>query len=150
MPAKHRSDPCRSFNFVVELDGVILGGFSEVSGLGANTDPIDYRHGPDAPAIASVASGLRMCGTLTLKRGVANLAALFEWRSSSTTRRRPATIVLFDTSGASVARWRLASVCIHKLVRADLHATTNEVAIEALELGHEGLTIEVAPGPGRN
>jgi len=74
MPAKHRSDPCRAFNFVVELDGVILGGFSEVSGLSTETHAVDYRQGNAKHSVGLRLPGLRKSGTLTLKRGVANRA----------------------------------------------------------------------------
>jgi phage tail-like protein len=150
MPAEHRPDPFRSFSFRVELDGVILGGFSEVSGLSTAINPVGIHAETRPPATTRRLPGLRKSGALTLKRGIANREVLLDWRSGSTTGRRPATIVLLDAGRRPVTRWHVANAWIHKMESPDLNAAAREVAIETLELGHEGLTIEESSKPGRD
>jgi phage tail-like protein len=64
-----RNDPYRSFNFRVDIDGLESAAFSEVSGLTAEGDSVDYREGTDATNTVRKLIGLRKFGTLTLKRG---------------------------------------------------------------------------------
>lgn len=148
MAAQPRPDPYPTFSFIIELDGTILGGFSEVSGLGTETRPVDFRQGMPAPTRRL--PGLHKSGTLTLKRGVTERSTLYEWQTGGTIRRRSAIIVLLDASRSPVMRWQVVNAWIHKIVGSDRNAAATDVAIETLELNHEGLTTEKLSGPGRD
>jgi phage tail-like protein len=124
-----------TFSFLVEIDGVATHViFQEASGIDTSAQPIEYRRGARMP-------GLRTPGTVTLKRGVfAKDARLFEWLNNST-RRSTVTIKLVDEAGNPTMTWRLTNAWPVKFSSADLKAGANEVAIESIELAHEGLTI---------
>lgn len=64
-----RNDPYRTFNFLVEIDGVTAAGFSECSGLSTETEVIEYREGSDRGGVRKL-SGLTKYSNIVLKRGI--------------------------------------------------------------------------------
>ena len=76
-----RTDPYRGFNFLVEIDGITQAGFSEVSGLDATTDPVDYREGNDPNHVRKL-TGLNKYSPITLKRGITDSDELWKWRKT--------------------------------------------------------------------
>lgn len=142
MTTRPRPDPYLTFNFLLELEGRPIAGFSEVSGLDAVVGPIDHRDGGDARPGVRKLPGQHKLGNVALKRGVANRKALFEWQANGSANRRGATVVLFDAAHRPVARWRVAQAWISKIEGPALQAAGNDVALESLELTHEGLSTE--------
>jgi phage tail-like protein len=142
MTTRPRPDPYRSFNFIVHLDGVVLGGFSAVSGLSTEMSAIDYRAGSDTATGGRKIQGQHEAGNITLKRGVVNDTAFQQWRTAGATARRRATIVLYDAAHRPLRRWQLAHAWPSKVEGPAFNAKGNEVAVESLELTHEGLTVE--------
>ena len=139
--------PQAKFHFVVAIDGVGTNlQFQEVSGLDTEAQPIEYRAGTSGAFAPARLSGLRRSANITLKRGVfAKDRALFEWMESikqNTTSRSTVRITLLDESGRPTMTWRLMNAWPTKFAASDLKADGNEVAVETLELAHEGLTIE--------
>lgn len=142
MPIRPRPDPYRAFSFVLELDGKPIAGFSAVSGLDAVVDPVDHRAVTATPPGVRKAPGLHHHANVTLQRGVANRKALFEWQAAGAATRRLATIVLRDESRQPVRRWQVAAAWPSKVEGPTLLAIGNDVAIETLELAHEGVTTD--------
>jgi phage tail-like protein len=142
MTTRPRPDPYRSFNFIVHLDGVVLGGFSEVSGLSVEMNAVDYRAGSDTARSARRIPGQHKAGRLTLQRGAVDGAAFKQWQSAGAAARRRVTLVLYDEAHRAVRRWHLTSAWISKFTGPALKASGNDVAIESLELTHEGLATE--------
>jgi phage tail-like protein len=137
-----RDDPYQQFNFLVEIDGVARGGFTEVSGLTTDTDAIDYREGADLTLNVRKLPGLRKYTNIVLKRGYTKDKALWEWRKkiiNGQTERRSADIILFDEARTEVLRWRVREAWISKWESGPFNAKTNDVAVESIELAHEGL-----------
>lgn len=141
-----RKDPLRNFRFRVEIDNVTRAGFSEVSGLEATTEAVDYREGTDAPHVRKL-SGLSKFSNVTLKAGLAVGAGaleLFRWHSDVASgqlanNRRQVAIVIQDEAGADQARFVVSEAWPVKYVASALNAKSNEVIIEALELANEGI-----------
>lgn len=138
--------PQPKFHFVVDIAGVGTNlRFQEVSGLDAESQPIEYRPGSSPSFSAIKMPGIRKFSNITLKRGVvANDGKLFDWLNgikSKSTTRSTVTITLVDETGHPAMRWTLANAWPAKISGPDLKGTGNEVAIETLELSHEGLTI---------
>jgi len=79
MPTDIRIDPFRGFNFAVEIDGLPVAAFSEVSGLTAEGDPVDYREGTDPVNNVRKLVGLRKYANLMFKRGYTQNATLWDW-----------------------------------------------------------------------
>jgi phage tail-like protein len=136
--------PRPRFRFEVKWGSAVMS-FEEVSGLDVETQPIEYRRG-DSPAF-SVAKmpGLKKTGNVTLKKGVFESGNKFwDWFNQikmNTVNRMPATISLLDEQGRPTMVWTLKSAWPAKVTGPELKAEGNEVAIETLEIAHDGLTI---------
>jgi phage tail-like protein len=139
-----RNDPYAQFNFLVELDGLTVAGFTEVGGLATESDVIEYRNGSDEATVRKL-PGLRKYSNITLKRGYTRDLALWDWRGTTEdgrTQRRNGVIILLDEARQPVLRWIFREGWISKYEGAALNSTTNEAAIESLEIAHEGLDME--------
>lgn len=141
-----RDDPFRSFNFLVEVDGVTTAGFSEVSGIMIETEPIEYRNGNEDIIVRKL-PGIQKFGNITLKRGFTRDNALWEWRKTvldGKTERHSGSITLLNEAREASIRWNFREAWPVKLEGAGFNATNNEVAIETLELAVEAVEVEVA------
>jgi phage tail-like protein len=138
-----RKDPVRNFRFRVEIQGIDQGGFSEVTGFDATVEPIDYREGTD-PTHARKLTGLTKYGNVTLKWGVTDSTALYDWHrqivDGDIERKSMAINVLDETGQRTIARWEIAEAWPSKYDPADLNAKGNDVSIEMLEICNEGVT----------
>jgi phage tail-like protein len=140
-----RDDPFKGFNFLVEIDGITVAAFSEVSGLSSETDVIEYRTGSDKLNAVRKLPGLTKYANIVLKRGVTRDNELWQWRKAieqGTPDRRSGAIVLLDDERNPVRRWRFTDGWPATLEGPELNAKANEVAIETIEIAHEGLTLD--------
>jgi phage tail-like protein len=140
-----RDDPYKGFNFLVEIDGISVAAFCEVTGLASETAVIEYRNGSDRANVVRKLPGLTKYANIVLKRGVTQDAQLWQWRKAieqGTPDRRSGVIVLLDDERHPVRRWRFSEGWITKFEGPDLNAKGNDVAIETIEIAHEGLTID--------
>lgn len=136
-------NPYAQFNFLVEIDGLSVAGFSEVSGLTTEQDIIEYREGSDTQTVRKI-PGLRKYGNITLKRGFTQNRELWEWRKSTidgVTERKSGAIVLLDEARNEALRWQFAEGWIAKWEGPTLNATANEAAIESMEVAVEDLRL---------
>lgn len=143
MPPGNRIDPFGQFNFIIEIDGLTRGGFTEVSGLTSSQEVIDYREGSD-PTVMRKLPALTTFENIVLKRGYTSDAELWLWRKTTldgATERRSGSIVLLDEARAEALRFNFREGWICKWEGPQLNSTTNEVAIEAIEICHEGLEL---------
>lgn len=141
MATGERKDPYRSFNFLVEIDGITRAGFRECSGLDTSQDPIDYREG-NYPPTARKLPGLVKYSNITLKWGISDDKEMWEWRLKAIegkVERKNGSIILLNSAGDEVARWNFSDAWPNKWTGPSFNATGNEVAIETLEIVHEGV-----------
>lgn len=141
MPTGDRKDPFHVYNFKVELDGIARAGFRECSGLDSSQDPITYREGTD-PLTDRKLPGLVKYSAISLKWGMTDDAELWAWRKKAIDgkyERKNGSIILLDQTGAEKARWNFINGWPSKWTGPSFNATGNEVAIETLEIAHEGL-----------
>jgi phage tail-like protein len=136
------TDPYRGFKFKVQIDGITKAGFREVSGLDAGTDAVDYRDG-DGTTMRKLA-GLQKFSNITLKRGITTDQDLWKWRSTIMDgkikdNRKNGQIILLDDEGKEAAEWTFTDGWPTKWTGPTFNATANEVAIDTLEITHEGL-----------
>jgi phage tail-like protein len=146
MATADRRDPYRSFNFQLEIDGVPLGAFAEASGLTAEGDAVDYREGTDRRNSVRKLMGLRKYTNLTLKRGYTPDGSLWRWYGNivaGQADRRNVTIVLMNETHEPMLRWHAENAWVNKIEGPSFKASGNEVAMESVELVHEGLTLEL-------
>lgn len=145
MPA--RNDPYGQFNFLIEIDGVTTAGFSEASGLTSDTNIMEYRDGDEAlPATVRKLPGLIKFTNIVLKRGYTQDATLWNWRQTvlnGAPQRTTGTVTLLDETRKPVLSWIFTQGWPAKLEGPGLNGKTSEVAIETLEIAHEGLTMQV-------
>jgi phage tail-like protein len=138
-----RNDPFAAFNFRVEIEGVTVAGFSECSGLSTESDVIEYREGKEGLTNRKL-PGLDKYSNISLKRGYTLSTELWTWRKQTIdgkTQRRSGSIVLRDEAGNDAMRWNFREGWCRKLDGPTFNAKTNEVAIEVMEIAHEGLAL---------
>lgn len=146
MATADRRDPYRSFNFQLEIDGIPLGAFAEASGLTAEGDAVDYREGTDRQNNVRKLVGLRKYTNITLKRGYTQDRSLWRWYVNivnGEADRRNVTIVLMNEKREAVLRWHAENAWVNKIEAPSFKASGNEIAMESIELVHEGLTVEM-------
>lgn len=137
--------PLSKFHFQVEWGGTNIG-FTEVSGLEVETEMIEYRHGASPEYSKIKMPGMQKFGNITLKRGTfASDNEYYEWWNTvklNTIERRDITISLLNEQHEPVMVWKVINAWPTKIQSTDLKADGNEVAIESMELAHEGLSIQ--------
>ena len=137
-----RKDPYKGYNFTVEIDGIHRAGFREASGLDSSQDPVEYREGDEKALTARKLSGLNKYSNVTLKWGISDDKDLEQWRQSladGKMERKNLSVVLLDDTGSEKARWNLREAWPTKWSGPSFNATSNDVAIESLEITHEGI-----------
>ena len=144
MPDGKRNDPYGQFNFLIEIDGVVKGGFSEASGLTTDTNMIEYREGAEQQGTTRKLPGLIKYNNIVLKRGWTKDKSLWDWRKKvidGKTQRNSGSIVLLDEARNEALRWNFREGWPSKWEGPALNAKTSEVAVETLEICHEGLVL---------
>jgi len=149
MPDTPSRPPYGAFNFEVSFNGQTFGGFSDVSGLNTEFNMSEYREGTDMLNRVQKLPGLYKTGDVTLKRGIVDSTALWQWvndvRSKGPLGRLPSvTITLYDeTHEKAVWKWKLTNVTPMKLSGPTLAAKGGgDVAMEEVVLSAETITLE--------
>ena len=151
MPPVIREDPYGGYNFIVTINGVsndgklAKGSFTEASGLEVEVAPIEYRNGSEDITVRKL-PGLKKFTNITLKRGTfKGDNEFYTWWNTvalNTIERRNVTISLLNENHEPVVVWKVKNAWPIKVQSTDLKADGNEVAIESIELVHEGLVIQ--------
>jgi phage tail-like protein len=141
--AAQRNDPYKAFNFLVEIDGLPMASFSEATGLESETAVIEYRTGDEY--LTRKLPGLTRFANIVLRRGITQDRGLWDWRQSivdGNLDRRNGMIKVLDDQRNEVLRWNFRNGWICKWEGSAFDAKSNEVAIETIEIAHEGLELE--------
>lgn len=154
--------PLTKMNFLVTVDSkeVATAAFSEVSGVDATVDVIEFRQGNAHTLTPVKLPGLVKHGNVTLKVGYTADSGFKSWlidcvadSRKAAMERHDVKIELIDindgitetaridatTTGGKV--WILKNAWVTKYTAPDLNAMQSEVAIESVELAYEELTI---------
>jgi phage tail-like protein len=151
MPPVIRDDPYPAHNFEVLITGVsddgtaVRGSFSEVSGLEVELTPIEYRNGSETVTVRKIV-GIQKYPNIVLKRGITGHADFWNWileAINGQVRRTEGAILLLDENRSEVQRWTFVRGWPCKYTGPGLNASNNEIAIDTLEIAHEGLRIDV-------
>jgi phage tail-like protein len=137
-----RSDPYQAFNFLVEIEGILTGSFSECTGLQVETEYFDYREGGLNDYMHRFA-GATTYPPLILKRGVTQIDGLWNWHQEVTRgsiNRKNGTIYLLDKTHIPVIHWNFKEAYPVKYAGPDFRADSASVAFESVELTHRGLS----------
>ncbi len=142
MTTATRVDPYAGFRFLVEISGLVVGGFSEVSGLQAETETEEYREGGLNTYVYKLPK-LTKYPNLVLKRGVTDSDVLWKWHQdvvAGKIERKGGSVILLDYAGNEKWRWNFTQAYPVKWAGPELKTDSNAVAVETLELAHHGLT----------
>ena len=106
-------------------------------------DAIEYREGNEPPTVRKQ-PGLVKYGNVTLRWGITDSLDLYNWRKQVEggkikDARKNVAIVLLNQEGQAASRWELSQAWPTRYSGPALNATANEIAIEALEIAHEGM-----------
>ena len=137
--------PIPVFHFRIDWGGTNIG-FSEVSGLNMETQVIEYRDGSSPDYSTIKMPGMQKFGNLTMKRGImATDNEFYNWWNThqlNKIERRDITITLLNENHEPVVIWKVRNAFPTKIDGGSLKATGNEVAIESMEIAHEGISVE--------
>lgn len=139
-----RTDPYRNFRYRLEIDGITQAGFSEATVPDVTSEPVEYREGNEPnPATPRKLPGVVKYGNLTLKWGITDSIELYTWHKEITqgkVERKNISVILISEDGSQdVSRWNFVHAWPTKYDAPDLTAKGNDVAIETLEIVHEGM-----------
>ncbi len=135
--------PFKKFNYKVLIDNSEEAGFSEVSAPDISSEPVEYREGNMVGMTPGKQPGILKYSNVTLKRGTTDSQVFVNWMKSvqeGKVERKTVVITLMDDAMADVASWQLEKAWPTKYTAPDVNATSNEVAIETLELVSEGVS----------
>jgi phage tail-like protein len=147
-----RTNPYGVFNFKVDFSNGITAAFSEITGLDNETEVFRYRTGDHSPVQVPM-PGLQKFPNIVMKRGIIGITNLWAWRQqvidgigdTDTEGRATVTISLYDEKKVNVvASWVVTNAFPVKWSGPALNSMKTETALEALELAHEGVTMQSA------
>ena len=137
-------DPYGSFNFKVEIDGIIRAAFREASGLDSTIDVIEYREGGDLTP--RKLPGMVRYSNISLTNGVTDDTQLYDWHRQWATgdpaaQRKSGSIVLLDRQGQEKLRWDFRDAWPVSWKGPSFGAESSDLAIESFELAHQGVKL---------
>lgn len=142
MPAE-RKDPFLRYNFVVEIEGLVAGGFQEVTGLQSEIEIQEYREGGLNDYIHRRAGPVKYGNNLILRHGVTDVKTLWNWYCNTTQgiiERRNLSVVLMDSKGQEKVRWNFAQAYPVKWAGPEFRSSAAEIAVQTVELAHNGIS----------
>ena len=138
-----RVDPYLAINFLVEIEGLVVGGFSKVDGLESTIETQDYIEGGRNEYVHKLLKHTTYA-PLVLARGLTDNDTLWAWHDRvrrGEIKRKNGTIMLLDTERKPVMWWHFAEALPTKWVGPAFDAASDsQVAIERVELVHRGIT----------
>jgi phage tail-like protein len=143
MPARE-TDPLLSFHFALEVSDKINGFFTEVGGLGSESEVVDHKVVKDGKQTIMKIPGRVKWTDVTLKRGVTAAMDIWEWRDKVVNgdmkaARAGASIIMYDQSLKPIARWDMENAWPSKVTGPNLKADSNEFGVEEIVIVHEGM-----------
>jgi len=150
-----RKDPYNAHHFLVEIEGILAGSFSECTGLQVETETFEYREGGVNEYMHRFA-GPTKYPPLILKHGLSEISGLWNWHQdvvSGRFERKNGTIYLLDATQSPVVWWNFKEAFPVKWIGPDLRADSGSVAFESVEIAHRGLSrpnlaTGIGPKPG--
>lgn len=136
-------DPYTNARFKLQLGSIEQASFNECTGFDTTTNPIEYRDS-DEPARMRKLPGIHKYGNITLKWGLTDSKAIWEWRKKVIDgkieeARINGSIIILDQEGNPKVQWDFKKGWPSKYDPSDLNAKGDAIAIETLEIVHEGL-----------
>jgi phage tail-like protein len=137
-----RLDPYVGHNFFVEVDGLLVGGFSAVQGLSSEIQVTEHDEG-GVNGYRHQLPGQTHYPRLVLTQGMTELDTMYGWYSHAcqgSLQRRDITVMLLDRRRVPVMWWNVKAALPVKWSGPDFDASrSSQVAVESIELVHRGI-----------
>ena len=142
MPLGIRMDPTPNFKYGVDVSGVLVAGFTSVSGLEVTRETKEIVEGGINDHVHVLPGPLKH-GKLTFKKGITLTSFMWEWLHKGmfdvSVMKLPLGIILYSTEGIPRRFWTVLDAYPVKWSGSELKSDSNEVAIETIEFAHSGL-----------
>jgi phage tail-like protein len=148
MPSRP-TDPLIGFSFTLEVQGTLTGYFTEISGLGSETEIVEHKIvDPQGRDLVQKIPGRLKFTDVTLKRGITSLKDIWDWRKMVEDgniggARKHATITMYDQSLSAVARWNLENAWPTKVSGPSLQSDSNAFGVEEVTITFEFMIREI-------
>jgi phage tail-like protein len=129
------------YRFLVEIDGMLVAGFAQVSGLQVETELEEITEGGLNDYAHRLPKRTKL-QPLILKRGITISNVLWDWYAEvieGTIKRKSGSVILFNEREQELRRWNFYDAFPYKWIGPELNANSSEVAVETIELVHNGL-----------
>lgn len=139
-----RTDPLTNFNFLVEIEGLAVGGFAEVSGLTSTTETVEYREGGENTTVRKLPGKTSFADIVLRKGSTGGDNTLYEWHREivdGTITRKSGSVIVLDRAGEEALRYNFYEAWPTEFSPSDFNATSSEVANESVTLAIERLEI---------
>lgn len=146
-----------SATFTVEVDGLTLGTFREVSGLAVTVEVLEVPEGGENFFVHKL-PGRFTWENVVLRRGMTADNGLIAWLDGSSAggfeaagkkvRRRTVAVNLVGASGKRLRTWTLLDAFPVRWQGPDLSVESDDFLVEELEIAHHGLQVTDAPASG--
>ncbi|MFN2607245.1 MAG: phage tail protein [Acidimicrobiales bacterium] len=140
------SDPLTGFTFGLDIDGVTVGFFMEVSGIGSSNEVIEHKVvDQKGHELVQKIPGRMTWEDITLKRGVTDAMDMWDWRANveqgkMTDARKNGSVVMYDRNYEELARWNFENGWPSKISGPSLDTGSTDVGVEEITIVHEGIT----------
>jgi phage tail-like protein len=148
MPSRE-TDPLIGFSFALDIQGTLTGYFTEISGLGSETEIVEHKVvDPQGRDLIQKIPGRTKFTDVTLKRGITKLKDIWDWRKlvedgNIVGARKNATVTMYDQSLTAVARWNLTNAWPSKVSGPSINADSNAFAVEEVSITFEHMEREI-------
>jgi phage tail-like protein len=148
MPSRE-TDPLIGFSFALEVSGTLTGYFTEISGLGSETEIIEHKVvDPQGRDLIQKIPGRLKYTDGTIKRGVTKLKDIWDWRKlvedgNIVGARKNATVTMYDQSLSAVARWNLTNAWPTKVSGPTINSDSSAFAVEEVSVTFEYMEREI-------
>lgn len=138
------TDPLVGFHFMLDVQGEVKGLFTEVGGLGSETEVVEHKVSRDGIDFVQKIPGRLKWGDITLKRGITAEMDMWTWRAKVEKgdivgARKNGSIIMLDQALTPVAQWDFTNAWPSKLSGPQLQSDSNAFGVEELTLVHEGI-----------
>ncbi len=141
-----RTDPLVGFHFSIDLQGKVIGFFTECSGLGSEHEIVEHKVvNEKGKEVVLKLPGRLKWENITLKQGITDRMDIWNWRKQVEDgdvegARHDGSIVMFDQHGKEVARWNFERAWPSKVTGPTPKSDSNEIVLEEMTLTHEYIT----------
>lgn len=139
-----RTDPLTNFNFLVEIEGLAVGGFAEVSGLTSTTETVEYREGGENTTVRKLPGKTSYSDIVLRKGSTGGDNTLYTWHKEvidGTIDRKSGSVIVLDRAGNEALRYNFFDAWPTEFSPSDFNATSSEVANESVTLAVERLEV---------